>query len=54
MGRVPGKAALVMGSVRQSGTVVPAELTVLSGQSFRTDSEAVGFHEFIVYVDPDE
>lgn len=46
----PGRAALVVGSASQSGSAVPAELTVVSEAKLTTDREVRGYHEFVLYV----
>jgi hypothetical protein len=52
--RVPGKAALVMGTAPESGAVVPTGLTVLSEDSLRTGREVRGFHELQIFVASDD
>ncbi|MFH1502232.1 MAG: SpoIVB peptidase S55 domain-containing protein [Candidatus Eisenbacteria bacterium] len=50
LARVPGKAALVMGSAPGSGAVVPAGLSVLSEDSLMAELPTGGFHEFQIFV----
>ncbi len=50
---LPGRAALVMGSASQSGSAVPADLTVLSEAEFEAEREVRGYHEFVLFVRSD-
>jgi hypothetical protein len=52
--RPPGKAALVMGSAAESGSVVPAAYSVLDEDSARTNGETRGFHELQLFVRSDD
>lgn len=51
---VPGRAALVMGASSESGSVVPASLSVLAEGSFAVDREVRGFHEFQIFARADQ